>query len=128
MLDGREPGLADRVKALTDGVGVSATFDFVGSDATLELAVRSTRSLGKVSQIGLAGGTAHLKVLDNTPFEVLFEATLWGTVKELREVVALVESGRLEPIATEFAPLEAINEVYRRVKDGAVEGLIVITP
>jgi D-arabinose 1-dehydrogenase-like Zn-dependent alcohol dehydrogenase len=49
-------------------------------------------------------------------------------VKELREVIALVESGRLEPIATEFAPLEEINEVYRRVKGGAVEGRIVITP
>jgi D-arabinose 1-dehydrogenase-like Zn-dependent alcohol dehydrogenase len=81
-----------------------------------------------VSQIGLAGGTARLKVLETSRFEVLFEATLWGTVKELREVIALVESGRLEPIATEFAPLEEINEVYRRVKGGAVEGRIVITP
>lgn len=128
VLDGRESGLADRVKDLTGGRGVSAAFDFVGSDATLELAVRSTRSLGKVSQIGLAGGTAHLKVLENSRFEVLFEATLWGTVKELREVVALVESGRLEPIAIEFAPLEGINEVYRRVKGGEAEGRIVITP
>jgi propanol-preferring alcohol dehydrogenase len=127
-LDGRESGLADRVKDLTGGRGVSAAFDFVGSDATLELAVRSTRFLGKVSQIGLAGGTARLKVLETSRFEVLFEATLWGTVKELREVIALVESGRLEPIATEFAPLEEINEVYRRVKGGAVEGRIVITP
>lgn len=128
VLNGRESGLADRVKDLTGGRGVSAAFDFVGSDATLELAVRSTRSFGKVSQIGLAGGTARLKVLENSRFEVLFEATLWGTVKELREVVALVESGRLEPIAVEFAPLEEINEVYRRVKGGEVEGRIVITP
>jgi len=128
VLDGRESGLADRIKDLTGGRGVCAAFDFVGSEATLELAVGSTRSLGKVSQIGLAGGTARLKVLETSRFEVLFEATLWGTVKELREVIALVESGRLEPIATEFAPLEEINEVYRRVKGGAVEGRIVITP
>lgn len=128
VLNGRDPDLVDRVMELTDHRGVCAAFDLFGSDATLDVAVRSTRSLGKVSHIGLAGGTAHLKVLQNTRFEVLFEATLWGTVKELREVVALVENGRLTPIATEFAPLEEINDVYRRVKGGEVEGRIVITP
>lgn len=127
-LDGNDPDLVERVMELTAHRGVCAAFDFVGSDATLDLSVRSTRSLGKVSHIGLAGGAARLKALENTRFEVLFEATLWGTVKELREVVALVESGRLTPIATEFAPLDEINEVYRRVKRGEVEGRIVITP
>lgn len=40
----------------------------------------ATRSLGKVSQIGLAGSAARMKVLENTRFEVQFEATLWGTI------------------------------------------------
>jgi hypothetical protein len=39
-------------------VSVNASVDFVGSDATLALAIGPTRSLGKVSQIGLAGGAA----------------------------------------------------------------------
>jgi propanol-preferring alcohol dehydrogenase len=127
-LDGSDPDVARTIRELTDGRGVSAAFDFVGTDATLGLAVRATRSLGKVSQVGLAGGAAHMKVLDNTRFEVLFEATLWGTIKELREVVALVESGRLTPIDVEFARLEQINEVYARLKRGAVAGRAVITP
>jgi len=38
-----------------------------------------------------------MKVLDNTRFEVQFEATLWGTIKELREVIALAESGHSHP-------------------------------
>jgi D-arabinose 1-dehydrogenase-like Zn-dependent alcohol dehydrogenase len=69
-----------------------------------------------------------MKVLENTRFEVLFEATLWGTIKELREVIALVENGRLTSIPTEFAPLETINDVYDRLKAGKVEGRIVMTP
>jgi len=120
--------VADQIRALTQGRGVTAAFDFVGSDDTLALAVRVTASLGKVSQIGLAGGTAHLKVLDPMPFELAFEATLWGTLKELREVIALAESGRLTPIALEHAPRDQINEVYRRVKRGQVQGRIVMTP
>jgi propanol-preferring alcohol dehydrogenase len=127
-LNGNDPDVADRIRDLTHGHGVAAAFDFVGSDRTLDLAIRSTRSLGKVSQIGLAGGTARLHVLDNSRFEVLFEATLWGSIKELREVIALAESGRLTTIPIEVAPLEQINDVYRRLKNGEIEGRAVIVP
>jgi D-arabinose 1-dehydrogenase-like Zn-dependent alcohol dehydrogenase len=92
------------------------------------LAVGVTRALGKVSQIGLAGGAARMKVLENTRFEVLFEATLWGTVKELREVIALAESGQLTSIPIEVEPLDRINEVYARLKRGEVRGRAVIQP
>jgi propanol-preferring alcohol dehydrogenase len=127
-LDGRSPEIGATIKELTRGEGVAAAFDFAGTDSTLALAVGSTRSLGKVTQIGLAGGTARLKVLESTAFEVLFEATLWGTIKELREVIALAESGRLSPIPIEVEPLDRINEVYDRLKRGQVDGRIVVRP
>jgi D-arabinose 1-dehydrogenase-like Zn-dependent alcohol dehydrogenase len=81
-----------------------------------------------VSQIGLAGGAAHLKLLENTRFEVQFEATLWGTIKELREVIALAESGQLTSIPIETAPLERITDVYARLKRGEIRGRAVIQP
>jgi len=128
VLNARAGDLAAQIKDLTHGHGVAAAFDFVGSEATLALAIASTRSLGKVTQVGLAGGAARLKVLENSAFEVQFEATLWGTIKELREVLALAESGRLSPIPLEFAPLDRINEVYERMKRGAIAGRAVIRP
>ena len=127
-LNGTDPQLAPHIRDLTHGRGVAAAFDFVGSESTLSLAVSATRSLGKVSQVGLAGGAARMKVLENTRFEVLFEATLWGTVKELREVIALAESGRLTSIPIEVEPLDRINEVYARLKRGDVKGRAVIQP
>jgi propanol-preferring alcohol dehydrogenase len=126
--NGKDPDVATKIRELTGGHGVNASFDFVGTDATLALAVGATRSLGKVSQIGLAGGAARMKVLENTRFEVLFEATLWGTIKELREVIALAETGELTSIPIELAPLEQINDVYARLKRGEVSGRAVITP
>jgi propanol-preferring alcohol dehydrogenase len=128
VLDAQDPKLAEAIRDLTKGRGVCASFDFVGTEETLALCVGATRSLGKVSQVGLAGGTARLKVLENSRFEVQFEATLWGTVKELREVIALAETGRLTTIPIEQAPLEQINEVYARLKRGEIEGRAVITP
>ena len=127
-LDGRDPAALHKIRDVTRGAGVVAAFDFVGSDATLGLAVSATRALGKVTQIGLAGGTARLKVLDNSAFEVQFEATLWGTLKELHEVVALAESGHLTSIPLEFASLDEVNSVYARVKHGLVPGRAVIVP
>lgn len=127
-LNGNDPEVAAHIRDLTAGHGVNASFDFVGTDATLALAVGATRSLGKVSQIGLAGGAARMKVLENTRFEVLFEATLWGTIKELREVIALAEAGVLTSIPIERAPLEQINDVYARLKRGDIQGRAVITP
>lgn len=128
VLDGRDRKLAEALRDLTNGRGVSASFDFVGTEDTLALCVGATRALGKVSQIGLAGGTARFKVLENSRFEVQFEATLWGTIKELREVIALAESGALSSIPIERVPLERINDVYERLKRGEVQGRAVITP
>lgn len=128
VLNGKDPHLVEKVLELTGGKGVCAAFDFVGADATLAAAVACTMSMGKVTQVGLAGGTAKLKVLDNSRFEVAFEATLWGTIKELREVVTLVEGGRLALNEEEFVPLDRINEVSARLKKGDVKGRVILTP
>jgi alcohol dehydrogenase, propanol-preferring len=128
VFSAKDPDLTAKIRDLTGGHGVNASFDFVGSDATLALAISATRSLGKVSQIGLAGGTTRMKVLENTRFEVGFEATLWGTIKELREVIALAETGKLTPIPIELASLDEINEVYARLKRGTIHGRVVIRP
>jgi propanol-preferring alcohol dehydrogenase len=128
VFNAKDPELQSKLKELTHGEGVAASFDFVGSDATLSLAITSTRTLGKVSQIGLAGGAAHMRALRNVRFEVLFETTLWGTLKELREVIALVENGRLSMIPVELFPLERINDAYARLKQGEIAGRAIVIP
>jgi propanol-preferring alcohol dehydrogenase len=127
-IDGRDPEALEQIKKLGKGLGVSAAFDFVGADQTLDLAMKSTRSGGKVTQIGLAGGAVNFKIFTEIPFEVTFESSLWGTIKELREVIALAESGMLTPIELEFEPLDRINEVFESLKAGKIGGRAVITP
>ena len=126
--DGRDPEVRDQIVKLGRGFGVSAAFDFVGAEQTLDLAMKSTRSGGKVTQIGLAGGAVNFHVFTEVPFEVTFESSLWGSIKELHEVIALGESGMLTPIALDFEPLDRINAVYENLKAGKVGGRVVITP
>ena len=79
-------------------------------------------------QVGLAGGTAHVTARKTLKPEVSVAVSWWGNIRELREVLALAESGRLTPIPLEFWPLSKINDVYERVKHGQVAGRAVITP
>jgi hypothetical protein len=61
-------------------------------------------------------------VLENVRFEGRVRSDPGGTIKELREVVALAETCRLTRVELEFAPLAAINAV------GEVSGRVVLTP
>lgn len=108
--------------------GVAAAFDFVGADPTLALAFGATRRLGRVVQIGLAGGTAKLAALNSWESEVSFSVSFWGNIKELREVMQMADDGRLTSIPVEYDSLDNINNVYHRLEKGQIEGRAVITP
>ena len=126
-LDGRSPDLAAKILELSGG-GVQVALDFVGNDQTLALALGMAATGGKVVQVGLAGGTANIQVMQNSRFEVQFEASFWGNLNELREVIALAECGRLTPVRLDYYPLDQINDVCRLLKEGRVPGRAVITP
>ena len=86
-------------------------FDFVGADSTLELAMASTWPAGRVVQVGLAGGTAHVTALKTVKRKDRCQYHGGGNIRELREVLSLAESGRLTPVPLEFWPLAKINDV-----------------
>ncbi|MCW8138088.1 MAG: zinc-binding dehydrogenase [Planctomycetota bacterium] len=80
VLGDRQDDLLERVLDLTDGHGVSAAFDVVGADATLDLAVRSTRPLGRIVQLGLArrhGAPEGARAR----FGRASRVSLWGSIK-----------------------------------------------
>jgi propanol-preferring alcohol dehydrogenase len=100
----------------------------VGAEPTLALPAASARKLGRVVQIGLAGGPARLTALVNWDIEVQFSVSMWGNIKELREVLALAETGLLTLDPVEYHPLEAINDIYHRLEHGEIPGRAVLTP
>jgi propanol-preferring alcohol dehydrogenase len=127
VVNSRSEGALQRILEMSRG-GVAAAFDFVGADATLALAFGATRKGGRVVQVGLAGGEARLKAMGSWHPEVQFSYSWWGNIKELREVLAMADDGRLTPIALAFEPLDRINEVHDRLESGKAEGRLVVTP
>jgi alcohol dehydrogenase, propanol-preferring len=103
-----------------------AAFDFVGSTASLRLCLQALEPGGILVHVGAAGGQVPFG-FDRVPPEAHLTNSVWGSLRELREVVELARTGRLrwhvEPV-----PLERVNEALDRVRRGRVLGRLVLVP
>lgn len=117
---------ADTVREATKGLGVRAVFDFVGIDATLQLSAAVVRKRGKVTIVGLGGGTFPFRY-GALPHAATMGYTLGGSLSDLAEVVALAESGRVRPRVRHFS-FDQIEQAYQALHDGKIEGRAVIVP
>ncbi|MDE2482476.1 MAG: NAD(P)-dependent alcohol dehydrogenase [bacterium] len=116
----------ERVREITHGAAVDVAFDFVGAQSTIDLARKLVRADGEMLIVGLGGGVmpyAQGKIAwgarVSTPF--------YGSIAELREVIALAARGRLHAHVTRFS-LDRVADAYRALHDGTLDGRAVITP
>jgi propanol-preferring alcohol dehydrogenase len=119
-------GAAERIRALTGGLGAALVLDCVGADATMATAAAAAAVESDVTVVGLAGGTLPVG-FGAVPFEAAVSIPYWGTRPELAEVVALARAGRIRP-HVEVLPLGEANEVYQRLRDGRIDGRAVLVP
>ncbi|OQW55487.1 MAG: hypothetical protein A4S14_12630 [Proteobacteria bacterium SG_bin9] len=106
--------------------GVAAAIDFVGAKATADFAVGALRKGGFYIVVGLFGGDMTLSI----PLVVLRAITVRGSyvgnLKELRELIALVKSGKVKPMPVETVSLNGVNDALDRLRAGKVSGRLVI--
>jgi propanol-preferring alcohol dehydrogenase len=106
--------------------GAALVLDFVGVDATLELAAGCVAPGGHVSIVGVGGGTFPMR-FGAVPSETPVVFSNWGTRAELAEVVALARSGAIE-LGVERVSLEEVPAAYERLAAGQVRGRVVAVP
>jgi propanol-preferring alcohol dehydrogenase len=114
----------ERIMDLTGGRGADAIFDFVGTDATLALAARVSRPMGRIVLVGLGGGTipvgwGHLA----TGAE--FAISLGSSRSDLAEVCALAAAGSLQLDLERFG-FDEVETAYERLRAGTLTGRAVI--
>jgi NADPH:quinone reductase-like Zn-dependent oxidoreductase len=112
------PGLVERVNALAPG-GVDAAFDVAGGGSLPDL-------------VQLAGGPEHVITIADYPGSQTTGVPMTGgpgterAVHALRDVGALIESGRFSlPIQQMFA-LDEIADAHRLSETGHVRGKLVV--
>ncbi|MEU3016978.1 MULTISPECIES: NAD(P)-dependent alcohol dehydrogenase [unclassified Nocardiopsis] len=119
-------GQVERIRELTGGRGVDAVFDFVGAGPTVATATACVAQGGRVSVVGIAGGTHEFSFFTN-PYESYVTNTYWGSVGELWDVVDMYRAGQIRPDVERFSMDEAL-EAYRRLEAGEVNGRAVVVP
>lgn len=115
-----------QIAALSGSAGCTLVLDFVGIDATLQLATRAVAIDGDVTVVGLGGGHLDFSV-KNIPFGVRVSMPYWGSRVELMEVLDLLRR-KLIAIKTETFPLASAREVYQLLREGKIAGRAVLIP
>lgn len=114
------------IRDATAGFGADLVLDFVGADATLDLAAKVAGVGSALSIVGLAGGSLPIK-FGTVPLECSVSIPYWGTRDELIEVLRLAERGAIRVHVQRF-PLGEFAKVYELLRAGKIQGRAVLLP
>jgi D-arabinose 1-dehydrogenase-like Zn-dependent alcohol dehydrogenase len=75
--------------------------------------------------VGLYGGELPMSIVPIAQRAITIMGSYVGSVQELKEVVALAQSGKLKPIPTALCTPAEISGVLDKLKAGQVLGRVV---
>ena len=109
------------------GEPVLSAVDFVNNAQTVPTAFECLGKGGKLVLIGVGGGEFPLSLasLIFRPRSIIGSIT--GSRQDLREVIALAQSGKLAPIPVTRMPADEANRALQRLAAGGVVGRIVLS-
>ena len=126
-IDGGTADVVQQIQAETGG-GAWAVIDFVGSSATVGLAVSSIIKGGTVVVVGLYGGDITVP----TPYLPLRAMTLRGSYvgsqTDMAELLDLVKRTGMPPVPIRTRPLDEVNATLNDLRAGKIVGRVVLTP
>lgn len=125
-IDNAAPDAVRQVMQATNG-GAAAAIDFVGAPATMQFGINILRKGGKLVMVGLYGGACPVSTV-LFPFKMMtIEGSYVGTLEDLRELLALVQAGKVPPIPIERRPADQASQALADLKSGGkVRGRVVL--
>ena len=119
-------GLSRRLREAVGPDGADAVLDFVGSDQTLNTALRNAATMGAVAIVGQGFGTAQVRWGQPAHDCDVFNPQ-GATIAELHEVVALARTGQVQVEVEQFA-FDETPRAYERLREGTLNGRAVVLP
>jgi propanol-preferring alcohol dehydrogenase len=123
-------GAHDASKKIIDATGGGATcvLDLVGASATIGLGMASLKKGGEIVVVGLYGGELKLPLVYFPLRAMGIRGSYVGSLPDLKELVALAQNAKLEPIQVSRRKLSDANAALTDLKAGKVVGRIVLVP
>jgi NAD+-dependent secondary alcohol dehydrogenase Adh1 len=123
---GEEADVVGAVRELTGGSGADVVLDFVATDETHAAGVEMLAQRGLYSTVGY-GGLVSVPSVAFVSREIEVVGNLVGNWVDLWEIVQLHGRGEIT-LRTEAHPLEDVNEVLDRLRQGDITGRAVLVP
>lgn len=126
VIDHRGQDVLEAVRQATDRRGVDVVVDHVGA-ATWEISLKALAHGGRLAVCGATTGpVAPTDIRYIFGRRLSIHGTWMGTKGEMRQVMALVERGRLRPVVHAVLPLEQAAEAHRLLEASEHFGKVVL--
>lgn len=133
LIDARKGSIAAQVNSITGGRGADAAIDMVGARETLEAALASLGTGGRLVMIG--SRPKHIYGDDPT-FSINPEAfskralevhsSRYVTAAEIEKTLELIRLGRIKPAVTRTFPLSGAEEAHELIRGNATSGRLAL--
>ena len=97
------------------------------STGAFEQAFGMLRARGTMSLVGLPPGRMALPIFDTVLKRITVRGSIVGTRQDLEEALAFAGEGKVVPHFS-WGRLEEINDIFARMREGRIEGRIVLRP
>jgi alcohol dehydrogenase, propanol-preferring len=123
-----DPSAPDVVAEITAAAGgqLAYAIDFVNMRSTVAVVMECLGKSGKLVLVGVGGGDYSLSLAGMIfrPRSIIGNIT--GSRQDLREVIALAQSGKLAPVPITRMPKDSVNEALDLLHHGHVHGRLVL--
>ncbi|HEV8026827.1 MAG TPA: alcohol dehydrogenase [Stellaceae bacterium] len=107
---------------------LAAAIDFVGASATARLGIDAIARGGKYVIVGLFGGDITLSLPFLPMRAITIQGSYVGSLAEIKELMALVGTGKVAPMPVSERPLDDANAVLEELRGGRITGRAVLRP
>ena len=121
------PGEEEKIRNVI-GIGASAAIDFVGMPQTTDFGLSLIKKGGMVVVVGLYGGALKLSLPLVPMRSITLKGSYVGELRELKELVNIIKSGKIKLIPVKKQDLETANQAMLDLRSGKVNGRIVLIP
>jgi propanol-preferring alcohol dehydrogenase len=118
-------GLSRRLREAVGGDGADAVLDFVGTDQTLNAAVRNAATLGSIALVGQGFGSAQVRYGQPAHDCDIFNPQ-GARIAELHEVIEIARTGKVTIEVEQFG-FDQVADAYERLQAGTLNGRAVVT-
>ncbi|MDF2493257.1 alcohol dehydrogenase AdhP [Sphingomonas sp.] len=126
VVDCRQGDAIEQVMSATGG-GAHGVLVTAVSPPAFAQAIACTRRHGTVALVGLPPGDFPTPIFDVVLKRITLRGSIVGTRRDLSEALAFATEGKVRPTVAS-APLDQVNDVLDRLRQGKIEGRMALIP